>query len=52
MSDYNLYSFTLREGDILRVLREAVSLGLRPQIIINGMFYDVSMEGGKDNGES
>ena len=52
MSDYNLYSFTLKEADILRVLREAVSLGLHPRIIINGMFYDIQMEGGESNGKA
>ena len=44
MSDYNLFNFTLREADVLRVLRDAATNGYRPLIMINGMFYNVELD--------
>ena len=44
MSDYNLYSFTIAEEDILRVLRDAVSAGCKPLLLINGMFYNIKID--------
>lgn len=45
MSDYNRYDFTIKESDILRVMREAAAGGYAPMVYINGMFYNVQLEG-------
>lgn len=44
MSDYNRYSFTVKEEDILRVLHDAASAGVQPMLYINGMFYTVELK--------
>lgn len=44
MSDYNLYNFTIREADLLRVLHEAAANGCHPMVWINGMFYNLELE--------
>ena len=44
MPDYNNYDFTIKEADLLRVLRDAASHGCRPSVVINGMFYDVELD--------
>lgn len=44
MSDYSRYNFTIKEADLLRVLREADADGYKPLIIINGMYYDLELE--------
>jgi len=44
MSDYNRYDFTIKESDLLRVMREAAAGGLAPMVYINGMFYNVQLE--------
>ena len=44
MSDYNRYDFTIKESDLLRVIREAAAGGLAPMVYINGMFYNVQLE--------
>lgn len=44
MSDYNSYSFTIQEADVLRVLRDAAAHGYKPHVMINGMMYDVELE--------
>lgn len=44
MSDYNLYNFTIKEKDLLRVLHDAENCGYRPMVIINGMYYELKLE--------
>ena len=44
MSDYNLYDFTIREADLLRVLKDAASHGYQPLVMINGEFYNLELE--------
>lgn len=44
MSDYNRYDFTIREADLLRVLKDAAAHGYKPTVIINGEFYDVELD--------
>lgn len=44
MSDYNRYDFTIREADLLRVLKDAAAHGCKPMVIINGEFYDVKLD--------
>ena len=44
MSDYNRYSFTVKEDDVLRVLHDAASAGVQPLLYINGMFYNVELK--------
>lgn len=44
MSDYNSYDFTIREADLLRVLKDAASHGYKPMVVINGMYYDLRLE--------
>ena len=44
MSDYNRYDFTIREADLLRVLKDAAAHGCKPMVIINGMFYNLELD--------
>ena len=44
MSDYNLYDFTIREADLLRVLKDAAAHGCKPMVIINGMYYNLELD--------
>lgn len=44
MSDYNQYDFTIREEDLLRVLKDAAAHGYEPMVIINGMYYNVKLK--------
>lgn len=44
MSDYNSYDFTIRESDLLQVLRGAASHGYQPLVMINGMYYNIALE--------
>lgn len=44
VSDYNLYDFTIREADLLRVLKDAAAHGCKPMVIINGMFYNLELD--------
>lgn len=44
MQDLRRYDYTIREADLLRVLRDAAVHGCKPTVIINGEFYDVEMD--------
>ena len=46
MSDYKLYpgAFTIKEADVLRVLKEAAAAGYPPMLYINGMYYDIQLD--------
>ena len=44
MQDFQRYDYTIREDDILRVLRDAAAHGYTPTVIINGEFYDVELD--------
>ena len=44
MSDYNLYNFTIKEQDLIRVLHEAAKHGCKPLVLINGMYYNLELE--------
>ena len=43
MQDFRRYDYTISEGDLLRVLRDASAHGCKPTVIINGEFYDVEL---------
>ena len=43
MQDFNRYNYTIKESDLLRVLKDAAAHGCKPTIIINGEFYDVEL---------
>ena len=47
MQDFRRYDYTIREADLLRVLRDAAAHGYRQTVIINGEFYDVELDAGK-----
>ena len=44
MQDFRRYDYTIREADLLRVLRDAAAHGCKPTVIINGEFYDVELD--------
>lgn len=44
MQDFTRYSFTLRENDIVRVMKDAQKNGYSPLVIINGEYYNVEFE--------
>lgn len=44
MQDFRRYDYTIREADLLRVLRDAAAHGYTPTVIINGEFYDVKLD--------
>lgn len=44
MQDFQRYDYTIREADLLRVLRDAAAHGCKPTVIINGEFYDVELD--------
>lgn len=44
MQDFNRYNYTIKEADLLRVLRDAAAHGCKPTVIINGEFYDVELD--------
>lgn len=46
MQDFRRYDYTIREADLLRVLRDAAAHGYKPTVIINGEFYDVELDAG------
>ena len=46
MQDFRQYDYTIREADLLRVLRDAAAHGYKPTVIINGEFYDVDLDAG------
>lgn len=41
MQDFNRYSFTIEENDLVRVLKDAQKNGYPPLVIINGEYYNV-----------
>jgi len=43
MQDFRGYDYTIREADLLRVMREAAAHGYKPTVIINGEFYGVEL---------
>lgn len=43
MQDFTRYNYTIKEADLLRVLRDATAHGYNPTVIINGEFYDVEL---------
>lgn len=44
MTDYNMYDFTVKEKDLIRVLHLAKNSGNDPLLLINGMYYDLELE--------
>ena len=44
MSDYNQFNFTIKEKDLLRVLKDAAAHGYQPLVLINGMYYNLDLE--------
>ena len=44
MQDFNRYNYTIKESDLLRVLKDAGAHGYKPTVIINGEFYDVELD--------
>lgn len=44
MSDYNQFNFTIKESDLLRVLRDAAAHGCQPLVLINGMYYNLDLD--------
>lgn len=46
MQDFRRYDYTIREADLLRVLRDAAAHGYKSTVIINGEFYDVELNAG------
>lgn len=44
MQDFSNYSFTIKEADLLRVLKDAASHGYQPLVMINGEFYNLELE--------
>ena len=44
MNDYNLYDFTVKEADILQVLKDAIAAGITPLLYINGLYYNVQID--------
>lgn len=44
MDSYMKYDHTIKEEDLLRVLRDAAAHGYTPTVIINGEFYDVELD--------
>lgn len=44
MDTYQKYDHTIKEEDLLRVLREAASHGYMSWIVINGEYYTVKLE--------
>lgn len=44
MQDFRRYDYTIREADLLRVLRDAAAHGYKPTVIINGEFYGVELD--------
>lgn len=47
MQDFQRYDYTIREADLLRVLRDAAAHGCKPTVIINGEFYNVDLDAEK-----
>ena len=45
MSDYNNYDFTVKEKDIITVLKDAAAFGCVPMLYINGMYYNIELDG-------
>ena len=43
MDTYQKYDHTIKEEDLLRVLREAASHGYMSWIVINGEYYTVKL---------
>lgn len=41
MQDFDRYSFTIEENDLVRVLKDAQKNGYPPLVIINGEYYNV-----------
>lgn len=48
MQDFRRYDYTIREADVLRVLRDAAAHGYKPTVIINGEFYNVELDTGNN----
>ena len=46
MDEYRKYGFSVNEGDILTVLKDAVRAGVEPMLYINGMYYTVNIDAG------
>lgn len=44
MQNFERYNFTLRENDIVRVMKDAQKNGYSPLVIINGEYYNVEFE--------
>jgi hypothetical protein len=44
MDTYQRYDHTIKEEDLLRVLREAASHGYMSWIVINGEYYTVKLD--------
>lgn len=44
MQGFQRYDYTIREADLLRVLRDAAAHGYTPTVIINGEFYNVKLD--------
>lgn len=44
MDTYQKYDHTIKEEDLLRVLREAASHGYMSWIVINGEYYTVKLD--------
>jgi len=44
MDTYQKYDHTIKEEDLLRVLREAASHGCMSWIVINGEYYTVRLD--------
>lgn len=47
MDTYQKYDHTIKEENLLRVLREAASHGYMSWIVINGEYYTVKLDPGK-----
>lgn len=43
VQDFRRYDYTIREADLLCVLRDAAAHGYEPTVVINGEFYDVEL---------
>ena len=43
MQDFRRHDYTIKEADLLRVLREAASHGCMSWIVINGEYYTVRL---------
>ena len=47
MQDFRRYGYTIKEADLLHILRDAAAHGCKPTVIINGEFYDVDLDAEK-----